>query len=80
MVTAALDLRGERLTKTACAADGTRLTCSVCLDCMRAGQSVGALPAVPSNCLRRAHYTLTRMTVYARWFGSRVHTHFIPLA
>ena len=40
LVTAALDLRDERLTKTACAEDGTRLTCSVCLDSMRAGQSV----------------------------------------
>jgi len=38
---AVVELQSERLTKTACGADGTRLTCSVCLDSMRAGQSVG---------------------------------------
>merc|ERR1711865_1205079 len=55
LVTAALDLQDERLTKTACAEDGTRLTCSVCLDSMRAGQSVVRLPCAHtfhSACLK----------------------------
>ena len=44
-VTAEIELRSEQLTQNPCAEDGTRLPCSVCLDNMRAGQTVGVCPS-----------------------------------
>lgn len=46
---ATVELHTERLQANACAPDGTRIQCSVCLDSMRAGQLVvrPPLPLLP---------------------------------
>ena len=45
---ATVELHTERLQSNACAPDGTRIQCSVCLDSMRAGQLVVRPPLPPS--------------------------------
>ena len=46
---ATVELHTERLQSNACAPDGTRIQCSVCLDSMRAGQLVVRPPLPPSS-------------------------------